>query len=236
MLQSDHSRKAAVTRGQAIPEALQPLGGVATGDMVPQKPRWFWSFGEEDLSSVSSIFMFFCLQRKRASKLIHQEKGGKTIPILIISSDAWEAASLWSGLSSYDVRSRRQKATTKQHLLWLWVIGDQDSYLSYYFHTFHESMNDKQQPWGVFFLNVFFWLLTWGWWCLKLAGPWQEQGLCKASCNDSFGQSTWHGCLHVPLPLGKVPWMGSRNFPFWTLWHFKIFQILLMGVFSIVVP
>ena len=41
---------------------------------------------------------------------------------------------------------------------------------------------------------------------LKLAGPWQEQGLCKASCNDSFGQSTWHGSLHVPPNLS---WLGG---------------------------
>lgn len=43
---------------------------------------------------------------------------------------------------------------------------------------------------------------------LKLAGPWQEQGLCKASCNDSFGQSTWHGSLHVPQTChGLVAWL-----------------------------
>lgn len=34
-----------------------------------------------------------------------------------------------------------------------------------------------------------------------IAGPWKEQGVCKAACDDSAGQSKGHGSLNVLLAL-----------------------------------
>ena len=66
MLQSDHSRKAAVTErlGQAIPEALQPLGGVPTGDMVPRFRGDFGALEKKIFPWIFDLRVFFVCKGK----------------------------------------------------------------------------------------------------------------------------------------------------------------------------